>query len=124
MRIQLVLISMLYSLHALAVDDKSMQELFKKYDSVIDEKKTELIEDIFTEKFIKDSGGKSELVQKIKEIDGPKSKSEVTWQKGHKDEIYLAKVKFTGDKAAKVSTFRVIEVKGKPKIDGMVNDAD
>lgn len=124
MRIQLVLISMLVSLHALAVDEKSMQELFKKYDIVIDDKKTELIDDIFTEKFIKDSGGKTQLAQKIKEMSGPKSKSEVNWQKGHKDEIYLAKVKFVGDKSSKVSTFRVIEVKGKPKIDGMVNDAD
>lgn len=124
MRIQLTILLSLLSLNAFAVDDKSMQDLFKKFDSVVDDKKTELIDEVFTEKYIKDAGGKEKLISNIKEISSPKSKSEITWHKGVQEKLYMAKVKFAGDKSAKTSTFRVLEVNGKPKIDGTINDAD
>lgn len=68
MRIQLILTFILFTFQALAVDDKSMQELFSKYDSLMDHKKIELIEEVFTQKFIKEAGGKEELIEKIKEL--------------------------------------------------------
>lgn len=124
MRIQLILLFCVFSLEAFSVDDKSMKDLFKKYDSVVDDKKIDLIDEIFTAKYIKDAGGKKELIGKIKGISGPKTTSDVTWQKGHKANIFFAKVKFIGSKTPEVSTFRVIDVNGKPKIDGTENDAD
>lgn len=123
MRIQLIPLCLLLSFNALAVDEKSMQELFKKYETVVDEKKIELIDEVFTEKFIKDAGGKKELVEKIKDLSGPKSKLEFTWRKGNKGEVYLAKVKTTGGKKEEAN-FMIIDVKGKPKIDGTTSDAE
>ena len=139
MRIQLTIMAVLISSLALATDDKSMQELFKKYDSVMDHKKVELIDEVFTQKFIKNSGGKKELVEKIKELSVPSekaaTKSEMTWKKGQKGEVFLAKVKeipinkmAKPDKKIKEekheAEFVVLKENGKLKIDGTLSDGD
>ncbi len=129
MRIQLILILSLFSLSAFAVDDKSMQELFSKYDSLMDQKKVDLIDEVFTQKFIRDSGGKQELTDKIKELATPPSpiKTKMSWSKGQKGEIYLAKVKEISSNKKKDSheaEFIVIKEDGKLKIDGTMSDGN
>lgn len=129
MRIQLATISLFLSLAVSAKDEKSMQDLFKKYDSVMDLKKTELVEEVFSQKFIKESGGKSELVSKIKGLDVDTRsipKTHLSWKKGLKGGLYLAKIKSTErtKKDSHETEFIVIEENGKLKIDGTLSDGD
>lgn len=129
MRILLILCSLMISINVHAVDDKSMQELFKKYDSVMDDKKTDLIDEVFTKKFIEDSGGKKELIEKISDL--PKQlvapKTEMSWKKGNRGEVYLAKVKELSPDKKKdnhEAEFIVVKEDGKLKIDGTLSDGD
>lgn len=130
MRIQLIILTALISFNVIAVDDKSMQELFKKYDSVMDHKKIELIEEVFTKKFIYQSGGKDELIEKIKELETPPSntKTSMTWKKGTKGTMYFAKVKEVSPNKNKKgdheAEFIVVEEDGKLKIDGTLSDSN
>lgn len=130
MRIQLILLTLLLSFNVIAVDDKSMQELFKKYDSVMDHKKVELIDEVFTKKFIYQSGGKEELIEKIKELSSPPSntKTSMTWKKGTKGTMYFAKVKEISPQKSKKTDheaeFIVVEEEGKLKIDGTISDGN
>ena len=128
MRIQLIIISFLLSLNVFAVDDKSIQDLFKKYDLVMDNKKVELIDEVFSQKFIKDSGGKQELIEKIKELTPPPSPrpTKVTWKEG-KGNLILARTQASAVNKSKHQTtteYIVVIENGKPKIDGTLSDAD
>lgn len=133
MRIQLILVSLLISLTAFGSDDKSMKELFAKYDQVMDQKKVEFIDEIFSQKFIKSSGGKEELISKIKELPTKNEKvapaaPSLSWRRGAKNEIFFAKVKeASSDKSKKDdhgSEFIVIKEDGKLKIDGTLGDGN
>lgn len=130
MRIQLIMLSVLFSLNTHAVDDASMQELFKKYDLVMDQKKVELIDEVFSKKFIHDSGGKKDLIEKIQGLDTPPNapKTKMTWKKGTKGTMYFAKVRGVSSEKSKSSgheaEFIVIEEDGKPKINGTISDGD
>lgn len=132
MRIQLILTFILISFNAFATDDKSMQDLFSKYDSVMDHKKIELIDEVFTQKFIKEAGGKEELIEKIKELAPPNEKSaqktKMSWKKGLKNEIYFATVKNLSPNKSKKenheSEFIVMKEDGKLKIDGTISDGN
>lgn len=131
MRILLILFSILFSMNVHAADDKSMQELFKKYDAVMDTKKVELIDEVFTQKFITNSGGKKELAEKIKELSLPKGsppETKMTWRKGLKGQIYFAKVKEASTNKSKTESeeteFIVVEEDGKLKIDGTIGDGN
>ncbi len=132
MRIQLILTFILLSFNALATDDKSMQELFSKYDSVMDHKKIELIDEVFTQKFIKEAGGKEELIEKIKELSPSNEKSQqkakMSWKKGLKNEVYFATVKNLSPNKSKKenheSEFIVMKEDGKLKIDGTISDGN
>lgn len=132
MRIQLITILMLLSFQVSAVDDKSMQELFSKYDAVMDLKKTDLIEEVFSKKFIRESGGKEELIEKIKELSPPKNKAMVktsmSWRKGLKGDMYFAKVKEASSEKSKKdsheSEFVIVNEDGKLKIDGTLGDSN
>jgi hypothetical protein len=120
---------LLISFYALGVDDQSMNELFQKYDSVMDHKKIELIDEVFTKNFIKESGGKKELIKKIKSLPESLVPSQTTmsWKKGNKGEIYLAtlKEKSINKKISSSSEaeFVVKKEDGKLKIDGTISDA-
>ena len=133
MRIQLAFITVLcFMSSAFGQDDKAMNELFQKYDQVMDYKKVELIDEIFTQKFIKESGGKTELIEKIKELPTPKTKvaptTKATWRKGLKGDIYFAKVKEVSPQKSKKedheAEFMVVKENGKLKIDGTISDGD
>lgn len=126
----LLAISILFtSLQVCATDDKSMQELFKKYDSVMEDKKTDLIDEVFSKKFIEESGGKKELIAKIGEL--PKKllppQKTMSWKKGNKGRVFLAKVReiSTQKKADNhEAEFIVVTEDGKLKIDGTLSDGD
>ena len=118
------------SFYAFGVDDRSMGELFQKYESVMDQKKIELIDEVFTKKFIKESGGKKELISKIKSLPETLTQPQTTmsWKKGLKGEVYFAKLKEnTKNKSAASSSeaeFIVIKENGKLKIDGTISDGE
>lgn len=134
MRIQLTFLLALFTLGASASSDKEMTELFTKYDQVMLQHKVELVDEVFTEKFLKDSGGKAEFVQKVKELPLLKSRMlkspEVSWKKGNKDEIFFANLKPDAMEKKKAShdddgsRFIVVREGGKLKIDGTMSDAN
>lgn len=132
MRIQLIIFSILISSSVFAVDDKSMKELFAKYDSVMDQKKIELIDEVFSKHFIEGNGGKEKLIDKIKSIPAPDLKSmaktEMTWKKGRRGKNFYAEVKPVSTDKSKTSghksEFIIVEEDGKPKIDGTLSDAE
>lgn len=133
MRISIIFIIIIFSVSVMGSDDKSMKELFMKYDQVMDHKKIELIDEVFSQKFIKSSGGKEELISKIKELPAPSEKSkpmapDLSWRKGLKNEIYFAKVKEISSNKNKKDVheteFMVIKENGKLKIDGTLGDGN
>ena len=132
MRFQLIILFIL-SGSAFASSDKEMAELFKKYDSVMLGHKVELIDEVFTRKFLDSAGGRKEFSEGVKEL--PKSNLKslpaplISWKKGMKDELWLAKRKETPDKkkGAPVESgnqFIIVKENGKLKIDGTMSDAE
>jgi len=112
-----------------------MKELFKKYNTLMREQKIELIDEVFTKKFIKSSGGKKELIKKVKSLSLKSSLQapKFSWRKGLKGEIYFAKMTVEDDdhsskrikKHEDSSTqFLIIEEEGKLKIDSTLSDDD
>jgi hypothetical protein len=120
MRFQLTLVLLLAAFSSMASDDQNIKELFKKYEQIVNEKKTELVEEVFTKKFLKENGGKDAFVSKLKKSSVKKSNllDQMTWNKGNRDQMFLAKLK-TG-----TSEFIIIKEDGKLKIDGTLSDAD
>jgi len=113
-----------------ASEDKAMQELFEKYDQVMLEHKVELVDEIFSKKFLADNGGKEEFITKVKELPKVKKKKGLrkllqNWKKSKVGKIFFANVKDEvkkPDAPAPESQFIVIEEEGKLKIDGTVSD--
>lgn len=126
MRLQLICLCLLFSSFALADDDKVIKELFAKYEQVVTEKKVELIDEVFTADFIKDSGGKKELEAKIKEDKVTKKSAPptITWHKGAKGNRFYAKRIEADKKEHSGSQFIVEQENGKYKIGGTLGDGD
>jgi hypothetical protein len=134
MRIQLIILSFLLTGFAFASSDKEMAELFMNYDAVMLKHKVELVDDVFTEKFLKQNGGKKEFIEAVKELPKSESKSlslpKVSWKKGVKDEMYFASLQeISSDKKKAApkksgSQFIVVRENGRLKIDGTLSDAN
>lgn len=136
MRIQLIALAFFMTAQVLAApaQEKEMKALFVKYYQVMEQHKVELIDDVFSKKFITDNGGKEAFAKDVKEL--PKSSdknlkdSDVTFTKGVMDEIYFAKIKQPASadkkKAADAHTpeFIVVVEDGKLKIQGTLSDGD
>ncbi len=135
MRLQLILLTLLFSSLASAVSDKEVKEVFSKYDTIVREHKFDLVDEVFTAKFLKDVGGKEEFIQNIKEFprDNSKSKaltlpSKIEWKKGVRDEIYFAKkiersnLKSNAQEPKSDKSFVLKKENGKLKIDGTISD--
>ncbi len=111
---------------ASASDEKAIKELLINYDKVMIEHKTELVEEVFTKKFLSESGGKEEFIEKIKELPKVKKKSKIkrileSWKKSKIGNMLVAKVK--KDVSTKSSSnFVIKEEDGKFKIDGTISD--
>jgi hypothetical protein len=128
MRLRITALLYFLSSAVMASSEKSMNELFKKYDQVMDAKKIELIDEVFSKKFLRESGGKEKLASKVKALPVEKNlpETKVSWRKGAKDEIYFARIKPTrkSKQAAQGPEFIIIEEDGKLKIHGTLSDAD
>lgn len=132
MRIQLIVLFFI-SFSAAASSDKEMADLFKKYDAVMLSHRVELIDEVFTEKFLKSAGGKKEFSEGVKELPKaqPKSLSAplITWKKGVRDELWLVKRKDAPEKKKAPAPesgnqFIIVKENGKLKIDGTISDAE
>lgn len=137
MRIQLILLTLLFSSLASAVSDKEVSEVFAKYDTIVREHKFNLVDEVFTKKFLKDVGGKEEFIQNIKEFPRENNKSnkalpiptKIQWKKGVRDEIFFAKKievsnlkSNTGTEHKSDKSFVLKKEDGKLKIDGTISD--
>lgn len=125
MRFQLVFFILIFSMLAFgsSQEESEVKELFKKYDLVMKERKTEYIEEVFSQKFLKQNGGKEGFAEKLKELPFEKSNPpKLKWKKGNKDDIYL--VKFKNGKDHSHSQFILIKEDGKIKIDGTISDSE
>lgn len=111
---------------AYASDEKAIKELLKNYDKVMTEHQTELVDEVFTKKFLSESGGKEEFIEKIKELPKVKKKSKIkrileSWKKSKVGNMLVAKVR--KDVSTKSSSnFVIVEEEGKLKIDGTISD--
>ena len=132
MRFSITALFILCSSIAFAKGDLEVRDLFKKYDQVMDKQEVKLIDEVFSKKFIKTSGGKKELIEKVNGLASPKKVSkpspEITWKKGLKGEIYFVKMKeLSSEKDSKgehEAEFIVVEEDGKLKIDGTISDGN
>lgn len=123
MRFQLILL-LLFSGNSVASSDKEMNELFKKYDQVMDQKKVDLVDEIFSKKFLESSGGKQEFIKKVKTLPTEKSiERKLTWRKGLKSEMFYAK-QLDPKKNESSSEFIIVKENGKLKIQGTIGDAE
>jgi hypothetical protein len=126
MHILLTLLLSFTATLASASDEKAIKELLINYDKVMTEHKTELVDEVFTKKFLSESGGKEEFIEKIKELPKVKKKSKIkrileSWKKSKIGNMLVAKVK--KDVSTKSSSnFVIIEEDGKLKIDGTISD--
>lgn len=132
MRFQIIFLLSILSLNLHATDDKAMKELFLRYDQVMQEHKVELVDEVFTKKFLTENGGKEEFISKVKELPKVKKKKGLRsllqrWKKSKTGKIFFADVK-EEDKKPDVpshqSQFIVVEEDGKLKIDGTMSDGD
>lgn len=133
MRLQIIFITLLLSGFSFASSEKDMAELFQKYDAIVKEHKFELVDEIFTKKFLKDVGGKDEFITNIKEFPRENKKSSlssrVQWKKGSKGEMFFAKKVQTSNLKSKTgiepkndTSFIIVKENGKLKIDGTISD--
>lgn len=132
MRILLIALALILSAQVMAApaQEKEMKALFVKYYQVMEQHKVELIDEVFSKKFITDNGGKEAFAKDVKEL--PKfagknlKEADISFTKGVMDEMYFAKVKQapSKDKTAHVPEFIVVVEDGKLKIQGTLSDGD
>jgi RNA-binding protein YlmH len=127
MRVQLI-IFLLFSSLAMAGESQEIEELMDKYVRITKSHHTDLVEDVFSEKFLKDNDGKEEFIEKIKSLPKMEEKfipvSRVEWKQGMKGKIIFVKLKVKQKKARPVreGEFILIRENGKLKIDGTLSD--
>ncbi|HXH32178.1 MAG TPA: hypothetical protein VNJ01_15340 [Bacteriovoracaceae bacterium] len=136
MRVSIIFLSFILStFSAHAMSDQSMNELFRKYDQVMVQKKVELIDQVFSQKFLKENGGKDSFIAKVKELPSVTQKSlppatKVSWKKGVKKEIFFARIQDapnahkTLKKDIHHPEFIVVLENGKLRVDGTISDGE
>jgi hypothetical protein len=103
-----------------------MQQLFEKYDEVTKYHKVELVEDVFTENFLAQNGGKEKFISKVKSVPKEKKKKGLglllnKWKKSKMGEFFSAKRDGQNEDSARTE-FIIKEEAGKLKIDGTISD--
>jgi hypothetical protein len=129
MRFQIIIKTLLIcflSVSAFARSDKEMQQLFEKYDEVTKYHKVELVEDVFTENFLAQNGGKEKFISKVKSVPKEKKKKGLglllnKWKKSKMGEFFSAKRDGQNEDSARTE-FIIKEEAGKLKIDGTISD--
>ena len=129
MRFQIIIKTLLIfilSFSAFASSDKEMQELVEKYEEVTKYHKVELVDEVFTQHFLNENGGKDKFIAKVKSVPKAKKNKEQgplikKWKKSKVGKFFSAKVK--GQEANSSNTeFIIKEEDGKLKIDGTLSD--
>jgi hypothetical protein len=135
MRIQLIIMVFLLSLSAHGYEDKDIKELINKYNKVMFEHQVELVDEVFTQKFLNENGGKEEFIAKVKELPKQKSKKGLrvilhSYLKTNIKGMFFVKVKDESQNKDKMTpsghgtTFFFFEENGKLKIDGSASDGE
>lgn len=130
MRISIIAIICIFSLSLHASDDKSMKELFVKYDKIMKQHSVELVDEVFTKKFLDENGGKEEFISKVKELPKVKERKGLgkilrSWKKSKVAKMFFANIadkESKPDEPSRESQFIVVEENGVLKIDGTVSD--
>lgn len=131
MHILLVLLLTTLGSMARASDEKSIKELIQKYELVMSEHKIELVDEVFTKKFLRESGGREEFIEKIKELPKAKKKTKLKrilerWKKSKIGNMFVAKVRkdsnSKNNSEVPSSNFVIVEEDGKLKIDGTISN--
>lgn len=138
MRISICLLTLLFSLTSFgATEAEEIKQLFAKYDQVMQSRKVELVDEVFTKKFLTESGGKEEFIDKVKDLPLIKASAvvnkQVSWKKGLKGDVFFAQQADAPTTINKNpykksshsgSEFILVREAGKLKIDGTLSDAD
>ena len=117
------------------VINNEMVKLYKNYEDVMNGKHSHLIEQVFSENFIKNSGGLKKLKEKIQELNKVKSLSndshyEMTWKSGvGQKNVILMRLKpieklIASKHSESAVEFIIIREKGKLKIESTIGDSD
>jgi hypothetical protein len=112
---------LIFSLSAFGQSDADFKKLFTEYVEVISGNKPALMDEVFTQKFLKEAGGEKSLLSKIKS-DKDKSKvdlSKLKWRKGRSGQSYFVKLD-----PASTSDIVVKKENGKLKIDQTLSDSN
>ena len=117
------------------VINNEMVKLYKNYEDVMNGKHSHLIEQVFSENFIKNSGGLKKLKEKIQELNKVKSLNnrshyEMTWKSGvGQKNVILMRLKpieklIASKHSESAVEFIIIREKGKLKIESTIGDSD
>jgi hypothetical protein len=112
------------SAHAANSEEKDMRKLFDKYEKVMSQQETKLIEEVFTKKFLEAHGGKEAYAEKVKTLPYIKPKKGVAkffhkLKRSKVGKFFTVKDNQDGEVS---KSFIVKEEDGKLKIDGTVSD--
>ena len=121
MYLQLIFLCLSFQVFSEATD-QSMNELFKDYRSIMEERKVEKLEEVFSKKFIQENGGAKIFSEKIKKFPLKKDPRPIhlSWKAGHRNKnLYFAKLFKDSN-----SEFIIIEEDNKLKIDGTLSDSE
>lgn len=113
-----------FSLSAFATTEKEVKVLFENYEAVMNQQEVKLIDDVFTEEFLKEHGGKEQFIKQVKSLPLVKKKKGLglLLQKLKKSKIgkfFSVKARIKG---ARASEFILKEENGKIKINGTISD--
>jgi len=97
-----------------------IKELFKNYELVMEDKKTKLIPNTFTNKFIKNNGGIKKFESSIRELKIKKEKKKLSFSPSKDSSTFY--VDYGPEKSQESTSIKFIVIKeeGKLKIDGTI----
>jgi len=107
----------------LQASTEEINKLFKNYELIMENKKTKLIPETFTEHFIKNSGGIKKFESNIRALKATKVKKKLSFVPSKNSSTFYVDYGPEKTKESTSITFIVIKEKGKLKIDGtMINE--
>lgn len=120
MSIRIILISLLFSFSAWSSDESEIKALLHNYALIMGQHRIELIDKVFSQKFLLENGGKKEFIEKVKTLPLSKKIDEYQFKKGNKPHIYFASMKNKKNE----SELLINKENGVWKINGNMSDAD
>lgn len=102
---------------------EEIKKLFAKYEQIIEGKKDVKVHDVFTKRFVSESGGEKSL------LEGWEKEKKVVYDlnikpsRRNKDRVYVQRVP-AGSKQKPHSSFIVVKEKGQWRIEGTIGDEE